>query len=300
MRQRGLITWLLTGILLLGLGSIALADTKVLDSNGNLHRVFSEDQGRSLTYLLQHPDGTVVSRPIPGTTDPVQDIEPYLTLDTDGVSVVLVWSRVIGGNFDVAAARCSDEEWNGPRIVSTSAHDDRQPHAEVFQGGYIRIIWLNDDGTEPLFLNRFLDRNLVPLIPEYPLTTQATVLDLEGQTGTTDPIDLDRNFLFLIKKEGRHRLVLFGGRDEPSPLPGRMKRLDLLLPVTIDSCGRHRASEVAGRLFVRVETASGLLYTIQSSATDWSAFRRINQSDLPMEAAELLVVEEMLSTQAVK
>jgi hypothetical protein len=250
--------------------------------------------------VAQLPDGESAAVEIPGTADPALDLDPRLVLDPDGRSLTLSWSREVAGNLEVAIARFANGVWTEPVLLSSSAEDDELPQVSFVHSEIAVAVWMSVEDGVPTFHYRPFTRQLVPLGPAEPLVVEPILLDSGASDGPTAPIPRGSDhFLFLADFEGRKRLVLFGVRDEPAPIPGRWIRLDFVTPETSSGHDRHRSSWVDGSLLIRVETDQGLLYNQQTSESTWTGFRLLDGAERSMEAAELLVIEQMLTAKTV-
>jgi hypothetical protein len=295
MRPCRLLSRLLISIGLLSAAAPGLAATDLLDRDGNLHSVRSTQDGSALVHFIQHADGTSSSSRVTGTNDPLLDLDPDLALDPDGRSLALVWSREASGNLEVAIARFDEGAWSEPLLLSSSAEDDLLPQVRFGGNGIALAVWMRYEGPVPSFYHRAVNRFLAPLGPTEPLSAAPVYLDLENAPAVTEPFPSDsEHFLFRARYFGRDRLILFGVRDEPAPIPGRWIRLEFVLPKTANGLDRHRSGWVAGRLLIRVMTEDGLLYTQQIDEATWTEYRMVNRPDLSMEAAELLIIQQML------
>ena len=78
-----------------------------------------------------------------------------------------------------------------------------------------------------------------------------------------------------------------------------MSQIHLITPETSSGHDRHRSSWVDGSLLIRVETDQGLLYNQQTSESTWTGFRLLDGAERSMEAAELLIIEQMLTAKTV-
>jgi hypothetical protein len=286
---------LLLASALLATAAPGLAATDLLDRDGNLHSVRSTEDGSALIHFVQHADGTSSIREVNGTGDPLLDLSPDLALDPNGRSLALVWSREASGNFEVAIARFDEEVWSDPVLLSSSTEDDLLPQVRFGVAGIAVAVWMRQEGLVPTFHYRAVTRLLIPLGPTEPLTAPPVLLDLEHGGAITEPFPSDsEHFLFRTRYFGRDRLILFGLRDEPAPIPGRWLRLEFVMPKTTQGLDRHRSGWVAGKLLIRVMTDQGLLYTQQNDESSWTEYRMVNRPDLSMEAAELLIIQQML------
>lgn len=286
---------LIVSILVLG-AVPGLAATDLLDRDGNLHSVRSSEDGSALIHFVQYANGSSSTATITATEDAALDRDPDLALDPNGRSLGLVWSREASGNFEVAFARFDEGVWSEPLLLSSSAEDDLLPQVRFGVQGIALAVWMRQDGLVPSFHHRAVNRLLSPLGPEEPLAAAPVYLDLEDEGAVTDPFASgSEHFLFRTRYFGRDRLILFGLRDEPAPIPGRWIRLEFVMPKTVGGLDRHVSSWVAGRLLIRVTTEEGLLYTQQVDESTWTEYRMVNRPDLSTEAAELLIIEQMLT-----
>ena len=233
-----------------------------------------------------------------GTDGEADESHPFLARRPGSEEFLLVWKQESGGGSEILASRFV-QAWTDPISVAFGL-DLGEPRAIVRDDGTSRVFWIEDESTSPRFFIRILDASMAPVGPALEIDASAQELDLDGSPGATEvPFEADGRVVFPADIAGRERLVLFGVRDVPSPIGGNpvtaLTRIDFLLPDGAQATGAT-VSSVNGRLFVRAVANGDLLYTRQVDASSWSEYRRVSLESLSREAVELLISEDMLSS----
>ena len=158
---------LLLGILLL-LTGVYQAGVFVVDASG--HRLSVEvesDPGdptlQGLALVDQAPGGGTTTATIFPTWDPIIDQDPGIALNPYDGQPVIVWSRQIGGNFEIAMLRRMAGGWGPIDILTNSATSDIRPRVVVDANERAHVVWYPSGIGGPVYLQSFDIHNGQPL-----------------------------------------------------------------------------------------------------------------------------------------
>lgn len=162
------------GLCLLFLFSgVYLAVTTIVDTNtGNLLMVdvVYDPENPALQGVRlseQPPGGSVVSETIPSTWDPYADNDPSLTMGP-GSTVVVVWSRHDGADFELALARRTPSTgWEPVNLLTQNQLADTQPRIAVDDSELAHVLWWGNDAGGPVYLQSFDSINGEPMGPKH-------------------------------------------------------------------------------------------------------------------------------------
>lgn len=285
-----------------------LAASQELAPNGTLHSILVEARstaapaygGTRLVHRIQTPDERIDARAVPGTDEPVLDIEPAISLSPSTGLPALVWSRLDGGtDYEIMVSFFDGTRWSTPRVITANSWDDRRAQIVCGRSGYVHLLWngpVQPDGS-PLLYESILDWKGVTIQPPTPVRVSAmgTVSSPGGSEGgglTTDTASVPPTFgvdenLFVvdssIKFQGR--VSAYGGYDEPVPI---IHRMDFLMPGS-SPVERTRIAVVGSRIVVFARSSGRLYYSVQNS-NGWTPLRSITLDSITDEQAEVLIL----------
>lgn len=261
------------------------AATQTMANDGTVHRIdvdpwvsLGKPSGTALRHTRQAPDGSTVSAWIPGTDDAAIDRDPAIVVEPGTGAVVVVWSRLEGGGYNLFAARWSGGAWSAPRALLPSQPDRTKPQVRVTER-YVHVLWTQSGGSGASFGRAVIDAASLDVAygPE-PLSADCSpVVPTSGDdslpTSDPDPGDV----FFVTETAGRlpsdpSRIVVWGVRDEPVPIDYRQP---MALPTGMQSVTDPGARLSGDRLVVWYQFGTRLYYSLREMG-DWSDLRWID------------------------
>jgi len=167
------------------------ASMKVLDPNGHFLSVeVATDPGnpsiQGLVLIDEGPSGTTTT-PVQSTYDTVLDSGPTIALDPYDGQPVLVWSRLIGADFELAMVRRTSGGWGPIDILTANGTQDISPRFLVDSVGRAHVLWYPSGIGGPVFLQGFYTNNGHAVGPAAkPLEPAATRTVRSGTSGGSD------------------------------------------------------------------------------------------------------------------
>jgi hypothetical protein len=291
-------------LLFLLAGFNALADTVKLDQSGTLHKIevvhynnSSEENPKTyLVHTLQKEDGTTERKTIPLTEDPAPDLEPQIDLRADTQQIFLTWSRFDGTDYEICLSKFFGTHWSAPVPVTMNSNDDRDSRIVINSSGLIHLMWKEKNSGVAYYYYLAVDsmQGLSAGIPDEPdilIPPDSNLVLPDGTTPPSSSLPEDQDFFFAFHLPIHpNRIVLWGGRDDPSPINFReaFKLLD-----ADQELSSLKAQIVNGKLTLIFRSDDILYYTYRTTQ-GWTPYRVIKLNDTLSEGKAELLIKDML------
>ncbi|MEW5807291.1 MAG: hypothetical protein AB1756_08110 [Acidobacteriota bacterium] len=288
-------------LLILGTMFYALADQMKLSCDGTLHKIeivylegSTDDVPRtSLCHTMQKPDGSIERFTIPTTGDLLADLDPQLDLNPSSQLPSIAWSRFDGLDYEIAFSTFDGSRWSTPKLLTSNCNNDREPKIIIGNSNLIHLMWKEETpGVSTYYHVDLTNSGSLSSTPDVHFPPEENLVLPDGTTPPTStyPNDSSIFYAFQIPTPGLRRVVIWGGRDDPSPINFQegFRLNDSTTNVT--SC---KAEKVNARLVLIFRSGDKLYYTYRTQ-TSWTDYRMIKLDGNISEGRAELLVKEML------
>lgn len=298
MKRRTLLTIFILTLWLAGFS--VWADTSKLNSNGILHKIETIHHKGSTdknpkTYLLhklQKEDGTIEKRKIPLTDDLWPDIEPQLDLEPSTQQPLITWSRFDGRDYEIAFSSFDGSRWSPPQYITSNANHDRESRIIIGSSGLAHLMWKEETEGFPIYYYLSVDYSIgMAGDPDVLIPPEDNLVLPDGTTPhNSSPLEDQTLFFAFHVPIPPNRIVLWGGKDDPSPISFQegFKLLDDDQDLSI-----LKTEMINGRLTVIFVSEDQLYYTYRT-AESWTPYRVVMLDDTLSEGKAELLIREML------
>ncbi len=285
-------------------GFNTLADTIKLDENGVLHKIEvvhleGSTEKNPKTYLLhtlQKEDGTIEERIIPGTEDLLPDLEPQIEINPSTQHPFITWSRFDETDYEIILARFDHAHWSTSRPITMNSSDDREPRIIIGLSGLTHLMWKEETLDIPNYYYLILNSTqgmsaAIPNGPDLLIPPDNDYVLPDGTTPSCSAMPEDQDFFFAFQVSiPPNRIVVWGGRDDPSPISFEEA---FKLPEANIKLSSLKAQIVNGKLTVIFRSDNNLYYTYRT-IQGWTPYRVIKLDDTLSEGKAELLIKEML------